>query len=449
MHPILIPAPPSKSLSHRFLIAAALAKGESHLNTVLDCDDTARTCEILTGLGARFTHHAHSITVHGITEKASPSQSVHSCFVGESGTTCRLLTAILAARQGQFRVHGAQRMHERPIKALTDALIQLGAQITFEQENGNPPFLLNAHGLDASSLPDATVHINCDTSSQYLSGLLLAAPLGKGLCIELAGNRVVSWPYVSLTLETLERFGIPFQVFTRTSGTWQPQAWRTLTQAEPGNIRFSIEKAPYHAGTYTVEGDWSSSSYFLAAGAIGPHPVTVQGLDQNSLQADRALLAIIEEMGGIVRREATGITILPSPLHGIEIDMGHCPDLVPTVATLATHAVGATIIRGVAHAQTKESNRLHAPAQELAKLGAVVIVTTDGMVVAPPPMGLTPPKADTVFCTHNDHRMAMSLSLLGLPGMRGKTGFPIVLDNPDCVTKSFPQFWQLWQKVQG
>ena len=448
MNPIVVPAPASKSLSHRTLIAAALADGISRLSGLLESDDTTRTREILTAFGAGFRSlgpGAYEVT--GLAGKVEHHGAEPlSCFVGESGTTCRLLPAVAAAGKGAFRFHGAGRMHQRPIKELTDALHSLGAGIRFEGETGNPPIAVEARGLDAANLPEREVVVGCDESSQYLSGLLLAAPLGRGLRIRLGGAKAVSWPYVSLTLDTLERFGITFRVETRPEGEWLPCAWRSLREGLPGRVRFVVEPGMYRAGAYAVEGDWSGASYFLAAGAIGPRPVRVEGLNPNSLQGDAALVEILRLMGARVDLDAAGVLVSPASLRGVDVDMGHCPDLVPTVAALAAHAEGETRVRNVAHLRIKESDRLAAPAEELAKVGCAVTILDDGLIVAPPAGGPRKPAEGVIFSAHHDHRMAMSVSLLGLPGLHGQ-GFAVPVDNQGCTAKSFPHFWNLWERV--
>lgn len=456
MQTVTIPAPPSKSLSHRALMAAALASGTSRLTQVLESEDTAKTRECLSALGANFAHTAPGcFTVTGTGGKVmapAESQSMPlSIDVGESGTTCRLLTAILAAGRGKFRVHGSGRMHERPLGELAGVLRELGAHITFEQNDNCPPFILDANGLHQKSdaNPENTVSmISCDESSQYISGLLLAAPLGNGLVIGLGGKRAVSWPYVGLTLNILEDFSIAFTVQSLELGQWKEIDWRSIREAEPGKLRFHVFPGIYKARDYAVEGDWSGASYFLAAGAIGPRPVCVTGLNRHSLQGDAALIDILVAMGVRVEYEENGIAVYPSPLKGVDVDMGHCPDLVPTVAALAAHADGPTRISNVAHLKIKESDRLAAPAKELAKTGCAVTVHDDGLFIQPHEGGPKTPEEGTIFSAHNDHRIAMSMSLLGLPGTRpGKTGFPVTLDQPDCVAKSFPHFWTLWEKI--
>ncbi|MEG2172859.1 MAG: 3-phosphoshikimate 1-carboxyvinyltransferase [Desulfovibrionaceae bacterium] len=435
---LTIQAPPSKSVSHRYIMCAALAKGESTIKNVLESTDIKRTIAILSAAGA--TIHALGNQSYRITGTDGclhggplPGGTPLSCNVHESGTSCRILTALLASGTGRFRIYGAPRMHERPIGQLVTALEALGVHITFEGRNGCPPFLLETEGIDGGS-----VSIPLDESSQYLSGLLLAAPCTQsGLMITIGGEKVLSWPYVGLTLQTLEDFDITFAVEQQNEG-WRRADWRTLTEARPGMVRFLVPPSTYKAGVYTVEGDWSGASYFLAAGAIGPKALRVSGLNAHSVQGDRALLDILKNMGAHICLNKADITVHPSPLHGIDIDMGHCPDLVPTVAMVAAFAQGQTRIHNVAHLRLKESDRIAAPAAELRKAGITVQELDDGLLVT----GGTPKApAETVFHCHGDHRIAMSLALLSLGG-------DIVhLDEPNVVQKSFPNFWELWGKI--
>ncbi len=470
---VTVTAPASKSLSHRYLIGAALAGGESTVRHTLESADLECTRTILAGAGARMDpleasgDRAHSGSggwqVHGIGGAPRGGQEGRplSCDVCESGTTCRLLTAILAAGEGMFRIHGAERMHERPIGELTDALVMLGAGVVFEGRPGCPPLLLQAHGLNPALAGEGGVlRLGMDISSQYFSGMLLAAPLCPApLRVELTGRKAVSWPYVGLTLQCLTDFGIGFNVETRKNkeAPWQalPEgAWRGLDEARPSCLRVQVRPGAYQSGNYTVEGDWSSASYFLAAGAMGRRPVRVEGLRADSLQGDRAMLDILRKMGARVEVKAEAVTVYPSALHGVPLDMGSCPDLVPTVAVLAAFAQGSTRISNVAHLRVKESDRISAPAEELAKIGVNVDQLSDGLLVsglagrgcgrqnAPRlPEGLN-------LCAHNDHRMAMSLALLLLalqePGPRMENR----LDDPTVVRKSFPQFWDVWSRLQ-
>ena len=480
MNAITVQAPASKSLSHRMLMAAALAEGESEVAHILESDDIARTRELLELLGAVFTPAGTgAYRVRGIAGRVAgsgPEASPLSCFVGESGTTCRLISAILAAGMGRFRLHGAGRMHDRPMRDLIAALQQLGAYFHYEEKEGYLPLVLTASGFDTSQLPAGMLDMGADESSQYLSGLLLAAPLSpSGLTIRLAGKKAVSWPYIGLTLDTLERFGIRFSVEellpdelrdsmadkaaeispvcssagggSLKAGSWQKTDWRTLQEAVPGELRFCVEQGMYKAGMHTVEGDWSGASYLLAAGAIGPAPVCVEGLSPSSLQGDAAILSILESMGAHISWQGKRVTVSPARLHGISVDMGQCPDLVPTVAAVAAHAAGPTYISNVAHLRIKESDRLAAPAVELAKVGCQVEVLDSGLRITPPESGPRRPAQGDIFHAHGDHRIAMGMSLLGLPGCAGGAGFAVELDDPACVAKSFPTFWDVWKKV--
>jgi 3-phosphoshikimate 1-carboxyvinyltransferase len=430
------------------LIAAALARGESILRQVLESDDIARTRRILCAAGAHIKDLSDGgLRVHGVAgalKGANDPEDALSCDVHESGTTCRLLTAVLAAGQGLFRIHGAPRMHERPIGALTAVLQNLGVAVRWEERRGCPPFVLETQGMRGG-----TVEVGLDESSQYLSGLLLAAPLCREpLIITLGGTKAVSWPYVGLTLSALEDFGVPFEVWENvhmadddlsacaSPDSWRKADWRSLTEARPGGLRFHMRPAAYTAGSFQVEGDWSGASYFLAAGAVGKRPVRVEGLRKNSLQGDRALVDILRRMGAAVDEGETCVTVHPSRLHGIDVDMGHCPDLAPTVAVLAAFAHGVTVIRNVAHLRIKESDRIAAPAVNLRAAGIAVEERGDGMTIEG---GM--PQSPPLFRAFGDHRIAMSAAVLGL-----RHG-PVRLDAPAVVAKSFPAFWDLWEKV--
>lgn len=351
-----------------------------------------------------------------------------------------MLTAVLAAGMGRFRVHGAPRMHERPIGELTAALETLGVSFTFEGKPGFPPFVLKTCGLDGGE-----VGIGMDESSQYLSGVLLAAPLARApLTVNIGGSKVVSWPYVGLTLQALENFGVPFSVERKEGGAWSAVDWHTLEQAEPGNVRFRMVPAMYRAGRYAVEGDWSGASYLLAAGAIGPRPVRIEGLRADSLQGDRVMLDILRDMGARIDIEPDAVTVHPSELRGVVADMSRCPDLVPTVAVVAAHASGPTRLWNAAHLRIKECDRIAVPAQELSKVGVRCDEHDDGLTIhGDPALASRLHSLDGIaFSAHGDHRIAMSLALLELRGGR------LTLDDPSCVSKSFPNFWECWGQVR-
>lgn len=463
-----ITAPPSKSLSHRYLTGAALASGQSTVLNTLESADVEATRGILCEAGARMK------PLHGEGERSASINGWHiwgmnghprggqgrplECNVEESGTTCRLLTAVLAAGEGLFRIFGSGRMHDRPIGELCYALENLGCGVVYEEKKGCPPLVLNAHGLKPV-LVDGFVRIGMDDSSQYFSGLLMAAPLAASpLCVELAGRKAVSWPYVGLTLQCLEDFGIRFKVEIRPriGDPWIPlqkTTWTKLEDARPGCLRVRVWPGSYQPGTYNIEGDWSGASYFLAAGALGKRPVTVSGIRPDSLQGDRAIIDILRKMGARVDTAANSVTVWPSNLHGVDLDMGACPDLVPTVAVLAAFASGSTRVSNVAHLRLKESDRIEAPVCELARIGVTIDPLADGMLIsgkgghAGKRRGsATLLESGEKFSAHNDHRMAMSLALLEM--LDPELNMRHRLDDASVVRKSFPDFWDMWSRLQ-
>ena len=467
---VAIAAPSSKSLSHRYLIGAALAHGISIIKNVLESADTEMTRGILCEAGARMIpitgsggNSADIIgwKIHGMEGKPQGGKETPlQCFVGESGTTCRLLTAILAAGNGLFRIFGCGRMHDRPIGALCSSLEKLGCKIEYEEKRGYPPFIINTDGLNPN-LCDGYLQIGMEESSQYLSGLLLAAPLAlTPVCIEVTGKKTVSWPYIGLTLQCLSDFGIKFRVEKRArlAEPWvilQGANWKKLKEAKPGCLRIRIWPGNYIPGEFIVEGDWSQASYFLAAGALGKKPVKMKGLNLESLQGDRAIVDILKKMGAKIEMSNDEITVYPSSLHGVSLDMGDCPDLVPTVAVLAAYAKGSTRIGNVAHLRLKESDRIMAPIIELSKTGVTIDALSDGMLINGmgglkghfrnrPDCPRLP--ADINLDSHNDHRIAMSLALLEMND--SSLSVQARLDDPGVVKKSCPQFWDLWSALK-
>ncbi|HJD97431.1 3-phosphoshikimate 1-carboxyvinyltransferase [Mailhella massiliensis] len=437
---IPLKAPASKSVSHRMLIAASLARGVSSVHHALSSADLERTREILHAAGAVLEDTGGgSWRVQGMPHGPEGGKSVPlNCYVGESGTTCRLLAAVLAAGRGSFRIHGVERMHERPIGALTNALSALGARVFFERKEGYPPLVMETEGLSGGN-----VDMGVDESSQFLSGLLLAAPFCReAVCISLTGKKAVSWPYVGLTLQVLEDFGIGFQVEAKEGETWREAPWRSVRQATPGKLRIRVFPGAYRCGEYHVEGDWSGASYLLAAGAVGRESVLVQGLRADSLQGDRTILDILRAMGADISLREDGIQVSPSKLHGITVDMGACPDLVPTVAMAAAYAEGDTRMENIAHLRIKECDRIAACAAELARAHVPCEEEEGALTVHGLAPDLPDIKEGTVFHTYNDHRIAMAAALLGLG--RGQR---IVVDDPAVVRKSFPEFWNVWSAL--
>jgi len=440
--PVIVNAPASKSLSHRTLIAAALANGVSRISGVLESDDIIRTRGCLTACGAAIEEADGALKVTGMAEGPRggnadgkhPDETPHELFMHEAGTTCRLMTAVAAAGRGAFRVHGAERMHERPMAELTGALAKLGTKFDFEGEKGFLPFVMTAGGFTGKK-----VDITLEESSQYLSGLLLGAPMADHeVIISVTGEKAVSWPYVALTLRIMEDFKAGFEVQIRRGKTWQAVPWRSVKTATPGQIRFVVKPTGYQPADYRVEGDWSNASYFLAAGAVGDRPVLVRGVAADSLQGDRAIMDILGQMGASINVNFDGILVTPSPLRGVRVDMGRCPDLVPTVAAAAAFATTPTVIENVAHLRIKETDRLAACAAEVARTGAVTEIGEDSLTIRPGRLR----RGETIdFKAYNDHRMAMSMSLFGLADI------DVNLDNTACVGKSFPGFWDEWNKI--
>lgn len=440
---ITVAAPSSKSLSHRALIAAGLANGVSVVRGALRSVDLTitRGCLEAGGVGIEeLDDGALRITGRPGGLMGGPLAGADDPVlleVHESGTTCRLITAVAAGGHGVFDVRGAPRMHERPIGALCQALHHLGADVQYLEKTGYPPLRIRTDGLRGGF---STIAL--DESSQYLSGLLLAAPLAaRGTVLEVAGKKVVSWPYVSLTLQVMEDFGVQFQVMRKSGEGFENVAWRELSEARPGEVRVTVVPGSYTAREYEVEGDWSNASYFLAAGAAGPVPVAVKGVRPDSAQGDRAICDILAAMGAPVSFEGGAAVSRPARLHGAELDMGRCPDLVPTVAALAAFADSETVISNVAHLKIKESDRLEAAAANLRRAGAGAVVFEDGIRVIPAAARGGFERADVCFSCYGDHRMAMSASLYALAGI------DVTLDDPSCVSKSFPDFFERWAPV--
>ena len=446
---ILVNAPASKSMSHRALIGAALAPGESRLTGVLESVDTTHTMGCLTACGAGFARTgAGEYTVRGMAHGPESGPGVADLDVAESGTTCRLLAGVVTAGRGRFRIHGAPRMHERPLGEPARALASQGVVFHWEGKPGYPPVTIETPSK-TGGLPGGAIDVRLEESSQYLSGILLAAPLAKSaMTITLSGDKAVSWPYVSLTLQTMRDFGVPVVVEVLKDGRFTAVEQESVTRAEPGRLRFLVEPGVYQPRSLCVEGDWSNASYFLAAGAVGASPVTVRGLSRDSLQGDRAILDILASMGARMAwtsgshgtQGSDEVTVLAPKggLRGVDVDMGACPDLVPTVAVTACFASGPTTIRNVAHLRIKECDRLETLATEIAKTGCLAAMTEDTLTITPAPL---PVGKRILFESRGDHRMVMGPALFALGGV------DVQFDNPACVSKSFPDFWERFGAV--
>ena len=407
--------PGSKSLSNRILLLAALAKGTTVIENLLDADDIHVMLEALTKLGVRVEYEpkSRSCTVYG---NGGPFRTDGmELFLGNAGTAMRPLAAVLSAGAGTYRLYGEPRMHERPIGHLVDGLRSIGADIRYEGKAGYPPL-----SIHAKTLVGGDCIIDASVSSQFLSAMLLAAPLaGHATTIGLSGE-LVSGPYVDMTINLMHRFGI--QVKRDSINRYEV----------PGGL-------PYCSPGYAlVEGDASSASYFLAAGAIRGGTVTVHGVGKDSVQGDVQFADVLERMGAIVRRGDSWIEVTRGKLRGISVDATEFPDAAMTLATTALFAEGATEIRGIANWRVKETDRLAAMATELGKVGAGIKAGDDFITIDPPPK-LLPATIET----YKDHRMAMCFSLAAL----GES--PMTILDPYVTSKTFPNYFSQFLMLTG
>lgn len=402
----IVRPPGSKSITNRALICAALADGKSVLRGALDSEDTQVMIAGLRSLGIEIKaeHDGQILTVAGCGGKIPAANA--DIHVGNSGTTIRFLTALATLGTGEYRLDGIARMRERPIKDLANALGQLGAVVNCETAGECPPVTVEARGLSGGEAA-----IRGDISSQFLSGLLMAAPYAAEPVTVRVEGTLVSVPYVEMTLAVMREFGV--------TATHDDRYERITISREGG----------YSGSEYTIEPDASAASYFWGAAAVTGGKVTVTDLDSSSLQGDVQFVDCLEEMGCKVSREIGQTTVSGGELRGIDVDMNGISDTVQTLAVVALFAKGTTRIRNVAHIRHKETDRIAAVATELRKLGAKVSEFDDGLEIEP--HGLRSAEIDT----YNDHRMAMSFALAGLR-ISG-----VVIKNPECTVKTYPKFF--------
>ena len=397
--------PGSKSFTNRALPIAALAEGPSRLTGVLDSEDTQVMMRGLRALGIEIRHDAgaRTVKVAGCGGRF-PAESAE-LFLANSGTSIRFLTALVATGVGSYVLDGIDRMRERPIGDLLAALRSLGVDAGSVRGNDCPPVVVRATGL-----PGGSASVRGDVSSQFLSALLMIGPLAREpLTITVAGP-LVSLPYIEMTLSTMAAFGARLE--------------------RDGDEAFRFPGAGGYVGVdYAIEPDASAASYFFASAAITGGSVTVEGLGTNSQQGDLAFVRELERMGCHVDMHAASTTVRGGTLHGIDADLCHLSDTVPTLAAVACFADSPTNIRNVMHIRRKECDRITALTTELSRAGLRIEERADGMVIHPGP--ITP----IAFDTYDDHRMAMSLALLGLrvPG--------VVIRDPACTAKTYPDFF--------
>jgi 3-phosphoshikimate 1-carboxyvinyltransferase len=410
--------PGSKSISNRVLLLAALARGETLVRDLLDSDDTGHMLTALRTLGIPWKHvGGHDYHVSGAGGRFPVRQA--ELFLGNAGTAFRPLTAVLAFSGGHYRLRGVERMHERPVRDLVDSLRPLGADIRYEGKEGYPPLAIGPGAI----ANERQARVRGDVSSQFVSALLMALPLVGGGSLAIVGE-LVSKPYVDITLNMMERFGV--------------------AAARDGWARFTVPAGPYQSPVEIyVEGDASSASYFLAAGALGglsgSGPVRVEGVGRDSIQGDIRFAEVLERMGARVQFgdnwiEAGGAG--RARLRAVDLDLNHIPDAAMTVAMLALFADGASRLRNIANLREKETDRLAALSNELRKLGARVEEGADYLVIEPP----AHMQAATID-TYDDHRMAMCFSLAAFGGVA------VRINDPGCVRKTFPRYFQEFARV--
>ena len=413
-----ITLPGSKSISNRTLLLAAFSNGVTDILDLLASDDTARMLEALSVLGVIMEEIGdNNWRVTGNGGNVSVKQA--DLFLGNAGTAFRPLTAALAMSKGNYTLSGIPRMHERPIGDLVDALAQAGAHIEYLGNKGFPPLKISPAQIKS----DQSIKIRGDVSSQFLTALLMALPLtGQSFKIEVVGE-LISKPYIEITLNLMARFGVDVK-----RNGWQEFTIPSQTQYQsPGKIY--------------VEGDASSASYFIAAGAVASdaNGLLIEGISKNSIQGDIKFADEVVKMGAkieygenhIIAKAASG------KLKAIDLDCNHIPDAAMTLAILALFAEGTSTLRNIASWRVKETDRISAMATELRKLGAIVEDGHDYISITPPEK-ITP---NAVIDTYDDHRMAMCFSLISLAGV------PITINDPKCVAKTFPDYFERFVKI--
>ncbi len=408
--------PGSKSISNRVLLLAALATGVTEIRDLLHSDDTERMLDSLRILGIKVESLGNN--AYRITGCAGnfPNKEA-KLFLGNAGTAFRPLTAALALSGGTYELSGVARMHERPIGDLVDALRQLGADIRYMGNEGFPPLQISPAKLSGD-----TVKVRGDVSSQFLTGLLMSLPLlNRTVKVEVTGE-LISKPYIEITLAMMDRFGVKVQ----------RNGWNSFTV--PAGSHYIAPE-----GLLFVEGDASSASYFLAAGAIGGGPVRVEGVGSNSVQGDVRFAEALQQMGARVTlgdnwMEASAPA--SGKLKAVELDCNHIPDAAMTLAVAALYADGSTTLRNIASWRVKETDRIAAMATELRKVGATVEEGADYIRITPPAQ-----IKHAVIDTYDDHRMAMcfSLAAFGDAGVR--------INDPKCVDKTFPEYFTMFEQV--
>lgn len=406
--------PGSKSLSNRALLLAAVASGETNISNLLDSDDVRHMRSALTALSITLdtSKNKQECKVTGNAGALRLAEPIE-LFLGNAGTAMRPLCAMLCASHGEFTLTGEPRMYERPIADLVECLRACGAQIDYLGDEGYPPLRIRANGLNGGS-----VSIKGNISSQFLTAMLMAAPLcAQDLEINVQGE-LVSKPYILITLDVMAKFGVQVENYD-----YQ---------------RFVIKAGQQYVSpeNFMIEGDASSASYFLAAAAIAGGTVRVNGCGKNSVQGDVHFADVLQSMGATVNWGDTWVEVTKAELNGIDVDLNHIPDAAMTIATTALFAKGPTTIRNIYNWRVKETDRLSAMATELRKLGATVDEGEDYIAIEPPKTILS-----ASIDTYDDHRMAMCFSLAAFGDSE------ITINDPGCTSKTFPTYFDLFRAL--
>jgi 3-phosphoshikimate 1-carboxyvinyltransferase len=404
-----VAVPGSKSYTHRMLVAAALSDGRCTIDNALDSEDTRLTLDTLKRWGTAVGLDGTSLTVFGTGGRLAAS--AEPVFLGNSGTSMRLLSAVAALAPGRSLLTGTERLQARPMQDLLDGLARLGVRARSLGTGGGAPI-----EIDGGAVPGGCAELDCSVSSQFLTALLLIGPYARD-GIEVCVTRgPVSRPYIDITIDVMRRFGVEVE---RRGYEWFKV---------PGG-------GCYRAADHVIEADCSQAGYFWAAAAVSGSTVKVRRTTLDSCQGDARLAEVLVRMGCTIAAHSDGVALTGGALAGIEVDMADMPDAVPTLAVVAAFARGRTAIRGVAHLKEKESDRLAAVCAGLHRMGIQAAHDTDTLWVR----GGTPQGA-AIGC-HNDHRIAMSFAVAGL----ATPGVEIVDEN--CVTKSFPTFWDVFETL--
>lgn len=406
--------PGSKSLSNRALLLAALAKGTSKITNLLESDDTRHMLNALKKLGVQYTlsEDMTECEVEGNGGAFTHTEEIE-LFLGNAGTAMRPLCAALCLGEGTYRLTGEPRMEERPIGHLVDALREAGATIIYEKNEGYPPLTIDAHGLHGGE-----VEIDGAISSQFLTALLMAAPLiANDTTIKIKGE-LVSKPYIDITLDIMKHFGV--EVINNEYKTFYVKGGQSYGAVE----------------SFMVEGDASSASYFMAAAAIKGGTVKVTGIGKHSIQGDIRFADVLEKMGAKVEWGDTYIAVSRGELNAMDMDFNHIPDAAMTIATTALFAKGTTTLRNIYNWRVKETDRLYAMATELRKVGAEVIEGEDYLQITPPSQ-----LKHAAIDTYDDHRMAMCFSLLALDPVS------VTINEPECTAKTFPTYFEVFENI--